>query len=435
MPKFCANLSMMFNEVDFLDRFAAAAKAGFKGVEFLFPYAYDKNLLVDLTRKHDLQVILFNMPAGDWNAGDRGMACDPARSGEFQDQVGKSIDYALSLGCRQIHCMAGLKPRGVNEDQMRAAYIANLQFAGRELAKSGLTLLIEAINPRDIPGFYLNYSRQAFDIMHYAAVPNLRFQYDIYHMQIVEGDLAPGIGTISQRSATSSSPTRPGGMSRAPARSTTIFCSVISTRSAMRDGSAANIARPPTPSPGSDGSNLTCNSLLGVDMSKVGFIGLGIMGKPMAANLIKGGHTLYLYSRSAVAPELTAAGGIACGSSQEVAQKADIIITMVPDTPDVEKALFGKDGIAEGLSKGKIVIDMSSISPIETQEFAKKIEANWAATMSMRRCRAARSAPRMPRAHHHVRRQGEHLRQGQAAVRIDGQEHHLGGRQWRRPDL
>jgi hydroxypyruvate isomerase len=193
MPKFCANLSMMFNEVDFLDRFGSAAKAGFKGVEFLFPYAYDKSQLVDLTRKNDLQVILFNMPAGDWNGGDRGMACDPARSGEFQDQVGKSIDYALSLGCRQIHCMAGLRPRGVNEEQMRAAYIANLRFAGKELAKNGLTLLIEAINPRDIPGFYLNYSRQAYDIMHYAAVPNLRFQYDIYHMQIVEGDLAPGI--------------------------------------------------------------------------------------------------------------------------------------------------------------------------------------------------------------------------------------------------
>jgi 2-hydroxy-3-oxopropionate reductase len=108
-------------------------------------------------------------------------------------------------------------------------------------------------------------------------------------------------------------------------------------------------------------------------MSKVGFIGLGIMGKPMAANLIKGGHTLYLYSRSAVAPELTAAGGIACGSSKEVAQQADVIITMVPDTPDVERVLFGVGGVAEGLSKGKIVIDMSSISPFDTKDFAERI--------------------------------------------------------------
>jgi len=193
MPKFNANLSMMFNEVDFLERFGAAAKAGFKGVEFLFPYAYDKSQLAEIVGKHRLQVILFNMPPGDWSAGDRGMACDPSRTSEFQDSVGKAVDFALALGCKQIHCMAGLRPRGVNADQMREAYIANLRFAGNELSKHGLNLLIEAINERDIPGFYLNTSRQAFDIMHYAGVPNLAFQYDIYHMQIMEGDLAPTI--------------------------------------------------------------------------------------------------------------------------------------------------------------------------------------------------------------------------------------------------
>jgi hydroxypyruvate isomerase len=193
MPKFNANLSMMFNEVDFLERFGAAARVGFKAVEFLFPYAHDKDQLVELTRKHNLQVVLFNMPPGDWNAGDRGMACDPARKGEFQELVGKAIDYAIALGCRQLHCMAGLKPRGVNEEQMREAYIANLQFAGGEAAKHGVTVLIEAINTRDIPGFYLNTSRQAIDILHYVGLPNVRFQYDIYHMQIMEGDLAPTI--------------------------------------------------------------------------------------------------------------------------------------------------------------------------------------------------------------------------------------------------
>jgi hydroxypyruvate isomerase len=193
MPRFNANLSMMFNEVDFRDRFAAAAKAGFKGVEFLFPYAYGKDELAEIAAKNKLEVVLFNMPPGDWDAGERGMACDPSRVGAFQEGVGTAIDYAKTLGCKQIHCMAGLRPRGVNEEKMRDTYIANLQFAGKELAKHGLTLLIEAINTRDIPGFYLNYSRQAFDIMHYANVPNLSFQYDIYHMQIMEGDLAPTI--------------------------------------------------------------------------------------------------------------------------------------------------------------------------------------------------------------------------------------------------
>ena len=193
MPKFNANLSMMFNEVDFLERFGAAAKAGFKAVEFLVPYAYEPAQLAELVRKNNLQVVLFNMPPGDWNAGERGMACDPSRVDAFQEGVGKAVEFAKVLDCKQIHCMAGLRPRGVGEVQMRETYIANLQFAGKELAKHGINLLIEAINTRDIPGFYLNYSRQAFDIMHYANVPNLRFQYDIYHMQIMEGDLTPTI--------------------------------------------------------------------------------------------------------------------------------------------------------------------------------------------------------------------------------------------------
>jgi len=191
MPRLNANLSMMFGEREFLERFGAAAKAGFKGVEFLFPYEFSAAQIGEQLDKHKLKMVLFNMPPGNWDAGDRGMACDPARTGEFQDGVGKALDYAKALNCAQLHCMAGLKPRGAGEDKMRETYIGNLQFAGKELAKHGISLLIEAINTRDIPGFYLNYSAQAFDIMHYANVPNLKFQYDIYHMQIMEGDLAP----------------------------------------------------------------------------------------------------------------------------------------------------------------------------------------------------------------------------------------------------
>jgi len=193
MPNFNANLSMMFNEVGFLERFGAAAKAGFRGVEFLFPYDFPAQQIRDQLDKHKLEMVLFNMPPEDWAAGDRGLACDPARITEFQDNIGKAVEYANELDCAMVHCMAGLKPRGVSEDKMRETYIANLQFAGKEFAKYHMKLLIEAINTRDIPGFYLNYSRQAFDIMHYANVPNLLFQYDIYHMQIMEGDLAPTV--------------------------------------------------------------------------------------------------------------------------------------------------------------------------------------------------------------------------------------------------
>ncbi len=193
MPRFNANLSMMFNEVPFLERFGAAAKAGFRGVEFLFPYDFPAAQIREQLDRHRLEMVLFNMPPGDWAAGDRGLACDPARRTEFQDGVGRALEYATVLGAKRLHVMAGLRPRGVNEAAMRAAYLDSLRHAGAEAAKHGITILIEAINDRDIPGFYLSTSAQAFDVMHYAAVPNLAFQYDIYHMQIMEGDLAPTI--------------------------------------------------------------------------------------------------------------------------------------------------------------------------------------------------------------------------------------------------
>ncbi len=193
MPRLNANLSMMFSEVEFAARFDAAATAGFKGVEFFFPYALEMDLLQESLNRNSLELVLFNMPPGDWSEGERGLACDPARRGEFQDSVGKALDYAQGLSCRQLHCMAGLKPRGMTGERMRQTYIDNLRFAGRALAKHDITLLIEAINTRDMPGFYLNTSAQAFAIMNDAEVPNLRFQYDIYQMQIIEGDLAPTI--------------------------------------------------------------------------------------------------------------------------------------------------------------------------------------------------------------------------------------------------
>jgi hydroxypyruvate isomerase len=195
MPKFSANLTMMFNELDFPARFAAASEAGFRGVEFLFPYAYDKTQLMDLLFGNGLQMVLFNMPPGDWNTGDRGMTCDPARTAEFQDNIGKAVDYALTLGCSQIHAMAGIMPGGVSEDKMWDTYVANLKFAAAELKKHGLKLLIEAINTRDMPGYFLNRTCQALDAVDEVAADNLSLQYDIYHMQIMEGDLSYTIET------------------------------------------------------------------------------------------------------------------------------------------------------------------------------------------------------------------------------------------------
>jgi hydroxypyruvate isomerase len=190
MPKLAANLTMLFNEVPFLDRFSMAAEAGFRAVEFLFPYEYPAAEIKKRLDDNALAMALFNLPVGDWAAGDRGMACDPNQVGRCRDGVGTAIEYAKALGCSQLHLMAGLRPPQVDEALLRETYIGNLKFAAAALARHGLTLLIEAINTRDMPGFYLNRSSQAFEIMRAVNAPNLLFQYDVYHMQIVEGDLA-----------------------------------------------------------------------------------------------------------------------------------------------------------------------------------------------------------------------------------------------------
>jgi len=190
MPKFAANLTMLFNEVDFLDRFDAAAKAGFQGVEYLFPYAYDKNQLADKLKTLKLIQVLHNLPAGDWAGGDRGNACQPARVGEFQDGVGKAIEYATALGCQQINCLAGIAPAGVAPDALHKTFVGNLRFAAGKLKAAGIKLLIEPINTFDIPGFYLSRTAQALEIMNEVGSDNLFLQYDVYHMQRMEGELA-----------------------------------------------------------------------------------------------------------------------------------------------------------------------------------------------------------------------------------------------------
>jgi hydroxypyruvate isomerase len=193
MTKLAANLTMLYNEVDFLDRFAAAAQSGFKGVEYLFPYAYPKEQLAEKLAQHELVQVLHNLPAGDWAGGERGIACLPDRVGEFQEGVGKAIDYAKTLKCPQVNCLAGIAPKGVDADKARATLVGNLKFAAPKLAAEGIKLLVEPINTYDIPGFYLNRTQQALDILRHVGSENLYIQYDIYHMQRMEGELAATI--------------------------------------------------------------------------------------------------------------------------------------------------------------------------------------------------------------------------------------------------
>jgi hydroxypyruvate isomerase len=193
MPRFAANLSMMFNEVPFIERFERAARAGFKEVEFLFPYAHPIAELKAVLAAHDLKVVLHNLPAGNWDAGDRGMACDPARVAEFREGVAIGIEYATGLGSPNLHCMAGKAPPGVSDALLRQTFVANLRLAAGEAKKAGLKLLIEPINHYDIPGYYISRSAQALGIMDEVDADNLFLQYDIYHMQRMEGELAATI--------------------------------------------------------------------------------------------------------------------------------------------------------------------------------------------------------------------------------------------------
>jgi hydroxypyruvate isomerase len=184
---------MLFNEVPFLDRFEAAAKAGFRGVEFLFPYDFPSGQITERLRKNNLEQVLFDLPAGDWAAGDRGNAIFPDRVGEFQDGVGKALEYAGALGCKRLTVLAGKQPSNVPLEKLHKTLVDNLSFAAGKAAPLGITLMVEAINTRDIPGFFVNRTAHALQVVKDAGAPNVGVQYDIYHMQIMEGDLATSI--------------------------------------------------------------------------------------------------------------------------------------------------------------------------------------------------------------------------------------------------
>jgi hydroxypyruvate isomerase len=202
MPQFAANLSMMYPELDFLDRFEAASKDGFKAVEFLFPYAWEKQAISDRLKHNGLRQVLFNMPPGGtdrashaqaWENNTRGTACLAGREAEFQQGLHLAIDYAHALECPRIHVMAGLVPDGLKRADVQPTYVRNLRWAAQEAAKAGLDILMEPINTRDIPRFFLNRQDHAHDIVQEIGLPNLKVQMDLYHCQIVEGDVASKI--------------------------------------------------------------------------------------------------------------------------------------------------------------------------------------------------------------------------------------------------
>ena len=190
MPRFAANLSMLFTELPFLERFAAARAAGFTAVEYLFPYEHPKEELAGRLRKNGLRQVLHNLPAGDWAAGERGIACHPNRVDEFRAGVERAIAYAHALDCGQLNCLAGKLPAGVTREAAHDTLVANLRHAAQVLGDAGIRLLVEPINTFDIPGFFVNRTEQAIALMDEVGSDNLLLQYDVYHAQRMEGELA-----------------------------------------------------------------------------------------------------------------------------------------------------------------------------------------------------------------------------------------------------
>lgn len=190
MPRFAANLSMMFTEFPFLDRFAAASDAGFSAVEFLFPYEHSPEVVENSRRAAGVEIVLFNMPAGDWAAGERGIACIPGRREEFRAGLEKAVGYAAVLDVRRLHSMAGIVPKGVDATTCRQTLVENLTWAAERLAARRITLLLEAINARDIPGFLISTQSDSYSVCQAVNAPNLKMQMDLYHMQVTEGDIA-----------------------------------------------------------------------------------------------------------------------------------------------------------------------------------------------------------------------------------------------------
>lgn len=193
MPRFAANLSMMFTELPFLERFAAAARCGFRGVEFLFPYDHPAGEIAARLTDNGLAQVLFNLPAGDWERGERGFAALPGRERDFDAALARAIDYAQAIGCPRLHVMAGIPGPAAASERCRATFIDNLRRAAQRCAAAGITPVIEPINRRDIPGYYLADFGLARAILAEVGDAGLRLQHDLYHAQIIEGDLSRGL--------------------------------------------------------------------------------------------------------------------------------------------------------------------------------------------------------------------------------------------------
>jgi 2-hydroxy-3-oxopropionate reductase len=369
--RFCVNVSILFTEVPLLERFARARDAGFDAVELWWPRGEDLDELRAAIADAGVDVVLLNFDAGDMPAGDRGLISDPAMQQAFCDNVPVALELADAVGCRMLNALAGHELPGVEREEQLELARRNVRFAADAARAQGAQVLIEAVNTYENGRYLLPSTQAASDFVRSVGREGVRLQYDAYHMQRMEGDLTatierhigeiahvqiadspgrgqPGTGEINfdyvlRRLAELGYDGHVGLEYKAPGGDTEESLEWLPRE--LRGAARARERKQPMP-------------------ETVGFIGLGVMGAPMARNLVEAGHPLVVHNRSREPVDaLAAAGAEPASSAREVAERAGIVITMLPDSPAVEDVVLGEDGVLDAASDGDLLIDMSTIHP------------------------------------------------------------------------
>ena len=377
MPRFSANLGFLFADAPFLDRFGRASRAGFEVVEYMFPYDYAAAEVARELERHGLRQDLFNLPAGDFAAGERGVAVDPRRRAEFREGVERALEYAARLDCQKLNCLVGRSIDDIAWDDQYACLVENLAWACERLESTGIVLHVELLNSVETPGFFLDSLSAVRRLL--GDVPALRFQADVYHLQRTGGAIGPVLRQFADRIGHVQIADAPGR--HEPGTGEIDFPLVFSVLDQISYGGYVGLEyEPSTPStegslgwaagyglvPRSQGSGGTKHRPM------VGFIGLGVMGRPMARNLLSAGFPLVVHSRSPEpVAELVSLGAARAETPTDVARHTDVVITMLPDTTDVETVLLGENGVIESVRENSLVIDMSSIDPLATRRVAE----------------------------------------------------------------
>jgi 2-hydroxy-3-oxopropionate reductase len=381
--RFCVNVSILFKEVPFLERFARAAEAGFSAAEFWWPSGEDLDEVEGAVKGAGVEVALFNFDAGDMPGGDRGLLSDPKRVEQFRSNVPVALELARSLDCRRLNALVGHRMEDASRDEQLELARENVAWAAGEAAEQGAEVMIEAVNTFENGPYLLYTTEEAAAFVQSVGRPNVRLQYDFYHMQRMEGNLVANlrkhIGSIGHVQV-ADSPGR-GEPGTGEINYPYVLAQLEELGSAEREDRRE--PRVDSEGPARRRRGRRGPRALGGEMAeKIGFVGLGIMGKPMARNLMESGYELIVHNRSqGPVDELVREGAEAAGSPSEIARESDVIVTMLPDSPDVQRVVAGEGGVLAGIKEGSLLIDMSTISPVVTEELAAGVKERGASML------------------------------------------------------